>query len=156
MSRLLRSSCLITTLYIDVHQIKLAYLWVEKIMLQWKLLNVTTDNVFIWLMWSNQPSLTKSQITISLALFLSKRLLIVIIQLLFTLWLCPKVITLSGFHCAFSFKWDWNHKLYLDEKVSFETFFLGDRIPPRFCRFEFSGSNPHIEHSSTVHQCHWN
>ncbi len=33
--------------------------------LQWKPLNVITDNVIVWLMWSNWPSFVKSQITLS-------------------------------------------------------------------------------------------
>ncbi len=68
--------------------------------LQCKPLNVITDNVIIRLMWSNCPRLSKSQITNKQALCISRQLLIVIIRLMLSLSLCPKVITLSGFHCT--------------------------------------------------------
>ena len=44
-------------------------------------------------------SLTESQITIYWLLYISMKLLIVIIRLMLSLSLCPKVITLSGFRC---------------------------------------------------------
>jgi hypothetical protein len=66
---------------------------------QWKSLNVMTDNFIIWLIWSICPKLNKSQITNNWVLCISTRLLIVIIHLMLSLSLCPKVITLSSFHC---------------------------------------------------------
>jgi hypothetical protein len=55
-------------------------------------LNLITDNVFMWLMWSNWPRLTKSQITGNEIVFISKRLLIANIWLMWSLWPCPKMI----------------------------------------------------------------
>jgi hypothetical protein len=60
--------------------------------LLWKLFNLITDNVFMWLMWSNWPRLTKSKITGNEILFISERLLIANIWLMWSLWLCPKMI----------------------------------------------------------------
>ena len=59
--------------------------------LLWKLYNVITETVLIQLIWSNLPSLSGPK-----SLFY---LLIVIIQLMLSVSLCAKVITLSGFHC---------------------------------------------------------
>jgi hypothetical protein len=72
----------------------------NRILLQCKPLNVITDNVIIRLMWSNCPRLSRSQITNKQALCNIKQSLIVIIRLMLSLSLCPKVITLSGFHCS--------------------------------------------------------
>ena len=66
-----------------------------------KPLIVITDNVIIRLMWSNCPRLSKSQITNKQAICINRQLLIVIIRLMLSLSLCPKMITLRGFHCIY-------------------------------------------------------
>jgi hypothetical protein len=71
----------------------------RKLEVQWKPLNVITVHVIVQLMWSDCPRFIKSQITNSWVFCLSRQLLIVIIRLMLTLSLCPKVITITGFHC---------------------------------------------------------
>jgi hypothetical protein len=66
---------------------------------QWKPLHVITDNVIIWLMWSIWLRLTQSQVTVYWVLCFSVRLLIVIIRLMLSILVCPKVIRLSNLHC---------------------------------------------------------
>ncbi len=74
--------------------------------LQWVLLNVITDGVMNWLMYSNWSSLTSPN-----SLFYTKftvcsylvHFLSVIIWLMLSVSLSPKVITLRDFHCIVSF-----------------------------------------------------
>jgi hypothetical protein len=63
---------------------------VQKIWEQWKPLNVITDNVIKFF------QIDMSQITL---LYLLYFLYLFIIWLMLSIKLCPKVITLSGFHC---------------------------------------------------------
>jgi hypothetical protein len=71
----------------------------NQLIIQSKPLNLITDNVIVRLMQSNCHRLSRSQITNKKAFCFSRRLLIVIIRLMLSLSLCPKVITLSGFPC---------------------------------------------------------
>jgi len=69
--------------------------------IQCKLLNVITHNVVIWLMWPNCPRFIRSQITNKQPICISRQSVIFIIRLKLSLSICPKVITLSSFHCAY-------------------------------------------------------
>ncbi len=64
---------------------------------QWKPLNVITDNAIIRLMWLTRCAM--SQITLSKVFHTRRDSLIVIIRIMLSLSLCPKVIILSGLHC---------------------------------------------------------
>ncbi len=68
---------------------------------QWKPLNVISENVIIRLVWPNLPG---PQITVYWLLWISRKLLIVVIQLMLSLYLGPKLITLSSFR--------FNNKIY--------------------------------------------
>jgi hypothetical protein len=62
---------------------------------------VITEYVILWLMSSNWPWLTKSQIASDKVLYIRRRL-IVIIWLLSSVFSCPKVITLCNWQTAFN------------------------------------------------------
>ncbi len=69
------------------------------LLIQWALLNVITDNVINLIFLSNLSKLTSSK---SLSYTWCKHQvcsLIVILQLMLSVCLCTKVITLSSFHC---------------------------------------------------------
>ena len=59
-------------------------------------LNVIIDNFIIQFMWSIWSCCSKSQITVNQVLCISRRLLMAIIWLMLSLWLCLKVIALSS------------------------------------------------------------
>ena len=72
--------------------------WGYYYVLQWKPLNVITNNVIIMLMGSNWPSFVKSQIILNI--IGEADLLIVIIWIMLSFSVCPKVITLICFYCT--------------------------------------------------------
>ncbi len=57
--------------------------------LQWKLFNVITDNINIWLMWSNWPEF---ELVINVVLYLEEYVLIIIIWSMLSVYLYPKEI----------------------------------------------------------------
>jgi len=67
--------------------------------IQWAPLNKITENVISWLKESNGPRLTKSQITICTYRVDLVYQFIVTIWLMFSTFLCLRVIKLTGTYC---------------------------------------------------------
>ena len=70
-------------------------LYFQESFVQWKPLNVITNNLNIWLLWSNLPrwACPKSLFNVGVKYIKS---MIVIIPLILSVFLCPKVITWWG------------------------------------------------------------
>ncbi len=113
--------------------------------IQWKLQNVITDNVMIWLLWSNEPRLTKSQkLSIRYLIWVGDSLIVIIWSMLsvsifpkLLLWLYCLTIKLfrylSNFYisrtgCHLSHIWTETSVCQNREPLNYFFFFFHSRI----------------------------